>query len=87
MARRRQLLGSEALSGFFGSASPWILLGAGVLLAVRLLSRPGSGPNKASGAMLQKLPGVRAINAVKGLLASPRPSADLPGAPGGSTSA
>jgi len=78
MARRQKLLGSTALTRFFGSASPWILVAAGAVLAVGLLSAPGSRPKRASSALLRMLPGVQAIQAVKRLLQGNRPVADLP---------
>jgi ABC-type phosphate transport system auxiliary subunit len=77
MARRGKLLGSAALTRFFGSASPWVLVAAGAVLAVALLSTPGSKPNKASNAVLRMLPGVKAIEAVKRLLQGRQPVADL----------
>ena len=78
MARRGKLLGSAALTRFFGSASPWILVAAGAVLAVGLLSAPGSTPKKASSALLRMLPGVQAIHALKRLLQGRQPVADLP---------
>jgi hypothetical protein len=78
MARRGKLLGSAALTRFFGSANPWILVAAGAVLAVALLSPPGSKPKKASSALLRMLPGVKALEAVKRLLQGRKPHADLP---------
>ena len=78
MARRSKLLGSEALSRFFGSTSPWILVAAGAVLAVSLLSAPGSRPKRASSALLRMLPGVKALEAVKRVIQGRKPVADLP---------
>jgi ABC-type phosphate transport system auxiliary subunit len=78
MARRGKLLGSDALTHFFGSASPWILVAAGAVLAVSLLSPAGSKPKKAASALLQMLPGVKAIEAVKRLFQGRQPVAELP---------
>ena len=78
MARRGKLFGSAALTRFFGTASPWIVVAAGAVLVVGLLSAPGSRPKKASSALLRMLPGVQAIDALKRLLRGRRPVADLP---------
>ena len=78
MARRGQMFGSAALTRFFGSASPWVLVAAGAVLAVSLLSTQGSKPNRASRALLRMLPGVQALDAVKRLLQGRQPVADLP---------